>query len=137
GLTRKILLSNIGPSRAERLGVLESHVEHNRKVLLKLGVPETAIETFGSGLLNTHEEVLALRDWAARGGARSIIVPTEVFSARRLRWMSDRIFADGSIIRVVALDPPDYQRDVWWKNEGGLITFQNEIIKYAYYRLKY
>jgi uncharacterized SAM-binding protein YcdF (DUF218 family) len=137
GLARKILLSNIGSSRAERLGVLESHVEHNRKVLLKLGVPETDIETFGSALSNTYEEALALRDWAARRGARSIIVPTEIFSARRVRWMLHRVFTDGGIIRVPALDPLEYRRDDWWKNERGLIAFQNEIIKYVYYRFKY
>src|SRR5262249_44352937 len=95
GLVEKVLVSNIGSSRAERLGVLQSHVEANRKVLLTLGVPETAIEVFGSGLSNTYEEALALRDWAARAGARSIIVPTEIFPARRVRWMLHRVFTDG------------------------------------------
>jgi uncharacterized SAM-binding protein YcdF (DUF218 family) len=137
GLVRKVLLSNIGSGPAERLGVLESHAEHNRKVLLKLGVPETDIETFGSALSNTYEEALALRDWAARAGARSIIVPTEIFSARRVRWTLHRVFTEGGIIRVAALDPLEYRRDDWWKNERGLIAFQNEIIKYVYYRFKY
>jgi uncharacterized SAM-binding protein YcdF (DUF218 family) len=136
-LAGKILLSNIGSSPAERLGVLESHVEHNRQVLLKLGVPGTAIETFGNGPSNTYEEALALRDWAARSGARSIIVPTEVFSARRVRWMLHRVLGDNVIIRVPALEPLEYRHDEWWKNEGGLIAFQNEIIKYVYYRFKY
>jgi uncharacterized SAM-binding protein YcdF (DUF218 family) len=137
GLVGKILLSNIGASRVERLGVRESHVEANRKVLLKLGVPETAIESFGSELSNTSEEARALRDWAVRTGARSIIVPTEIFSARRVRWMLHRVFPDGVIVRVPALDPLDYHRDDWWKHEGGLIGFQNEVIKYVYYRFKY
>ncbi|MEA2987354.1 MAG: hypothetical protein QOG83_65, partial [Alphaproteobacteria bacterium] len=80
---------------------------------------------------------LALRGWATRAGARSIIVPTEIFAARRLRWMLHRVFADDVTIRVPALDPLDYRRDNWWRNEAGLIGFQNEVIKYVYYRFKY
>lgn len=137
GLVRKIVIANIGSSRAERLGVLASHVEANRQVLLKLGVPATAIETFGEGLSNTYEEAMALRDWAARSGTRSVIVPTEIFASRRLRWMLHRALADRITVRVTALEPLGYRRDDWWKHETGVITFQNEVIKYLYYRLKY
>jgi uncharacterized SAM-binding protein YcdF (DUF218 family) len=137
GLAGKILLANIGASRAERIGVLRSHVESNRKVLVTLGVPEAAIETFGEGLTNTYEEALALRDWAARTGARNIIVPTEIFTARRVRWTLHRVFNGDTIIHVTALEPLDYRRENWWRHEAGLIGFQNEIIKYVYYRFKY
>jgi uncharacterized SAM-binding protein YcdF (DUF218 family) len=137
GLTGKILLSNIGASPAEQLGVLQSHVEANRRILIRLGVPETAIETFGNGLSNTYDEARALREWAERTGARSIIVPTEIFSARRVRWMLGRIFDGRAVICVPALDPLLYRREDWWKHEAGLIGFQNEVIKYLYYRLKY
>jgi uncharacterized SAM-binding protein YcdF (DUF218 family) len=137
GLVGKILLPGIGSSRAERLGILESHVEINRRVLLKLGVPATAIEIFGSDLSNTQQEALALREWAVRTGARSIIVPSEIFSARRLRWMLHRVFKNEVVVRVPALEPQEYRRDDWWKHESGLIGFQNEVIKYVYYRFKY
>jgi uncharacterized SAM-binding protein YcdF (DUF218 family) len=137
GLVKKILLSNIRPSPAELLGVLQSHTDANRKVLVRLGVPEQAIESFGSNVSNTYEEALALREWAVRSGARSIIVPTEIFSARRVRWMLHRVFAGAAAIRVPALAPLDYRSDNWWKSEGGLIGFQNEVLKYLYYRIKY
>jgi len=137
GIVGKILVANTGSSRAERLGVLRSHADTNRRVLLKLGVPETAIETFGSGLSNTYEESLALREWATRAGARSIIVPTEIFPSRRVRWMLHRVFTEGVTICVPALDAGDYRRDNWWLHEAGLISFQNEVIKYVYYRFKY
>ena len=137
GLVEKILLSNVGPSRATRLGALEAHVQANREVLLRLGVPEGAIEVFGTDLANTRDEVLALREWAERTGAHSIIVPTEIFSTRRLHWMLHHSFAADMDIRVPALDPGGYRRDDWWKHEGGLINFQNEVLKYFYYRLNY
>ena len=105
-------------------------------VLLELGIPADAIATFGDDLRNTHEEVLALRDWAERHNLRSVIVPTEIFSARRVRWMLHRGFPGDFEIRVVALDPPQYRRD-WWRQTGGITAFRTEFIKYLYYILKY
>jgi uncharacterized SAM-binding protein YcdF (DUF218 family) len=137
GLVKKVVLSNVRPSPAELLGVLQSHADANRKVLIKLGVPDSAIESFGADVSNTYEEAQALRAWAARSGARRIIVPTEIFSARRTRWMLRRVFAGEATILVPALVPLEYRSDNWWKSEGGLIGFENEVLKYLYYRIKY
>lgn len=137
GLVKRILVSNVGISPAERLGVEMSHVAANREVLLKLGVPESAIEVFGANLANTHDEVVALHQWALSAGARSIIVPTEIFSARRLYWVLHRVFGHDAVVRVAALDPLGYDRTNWWRDEQGVIGFQNEVIKYFYYRAKY
>jgi uncharacterized SAM-binding protein YcdF (DUF218 family) len=136
-LVKKILISNVRESPAERLGVIATHTAMNRQILVELGVPERDIETFGTNLSNTYQEALALREWARRAGVHSIIVPTEIFAARRLRWILDRIFGENAVIRVPALDPPEYRDDDWWKHESGVVAFQNEIIKYLYYRLKY
>ena len=137
GLVKKVLISNAYEGPAEKLGAVTPDAEANREALLKLGVPKSAIETFGSNLKNTHQEVLALRAWAKRTGARSIIVPTEIFSARRVRWMLHRAFGGNYMIRVPALEPPRYNRTNWWRHAQGIIAFQNEVIKYIYYRLKY
>jgi uncharacterized SAM-binding protein YcdF (DUF218 family) len=137
GLVKKVLVSNVAASRAEQLGVLMSHVAVNRQVLLKLGVPESDIETFGADLSNTRDEALALRDWAERTGSRSIIVPTEIFSSRRVRWTLRRVLGNAVTVRVAALDPANYRRDDWWREVEGLVGFQNEVVKYLYYRVKY
>jgi uncharacterized SAM-binding protein YcdF (DUF218 family) len=106
-------------------------------VLLKLGTPEGAIETFGHALANTHQEALALRGWAEQHNLHSIIVPTEIFSARRVRWTLRRAFPSEFQIRVIALDAPDYTWDDWWCRTQGISAFKNEVIKYLYYRLRY
>jgi uncharacterized SAM-binding protein YcdF (DUF218 family) len=137
GLVPKILVSNIGASPAERLGVLRSHVRENIEVLEKLGVPADAIEPFGSNLKDTYAEAVALHEWAKRTGAHTILVPTDIFAARRLRWIMHHIFGKDAAVLVPAVDPPDYTRNDWWQTEGGVVTFQNEVIKYVYYRLKY
>ena len=137
GLVKKVLISNVRKRPAERVEVLSSHAAANRAVLLKLGVPEGDIETFGTDLSNTQEEAVALREWAVLTRARTIIVPTEIFAARRLRWMLHRVFGNDLVIRVPALDPREYRDADWWRHEEGIIGFQNEVIKYFYYILKY
>jgi len=106
-------------------------------VLLKLGIPESAIENFGHALGNTHQEALALRGWAEQHNLRRIIVPTEIFSARRVRWMLRRAFPSEFQIRVIALDAPDYRWNDWWRRTQGIVAFRNEVIKYLYYKLRY
>ena len=117
GLVKKILVSGLHLDKSQTLGGLASHADLNRAVLLKLGVPETAIEIFGTELTNTYEETVALRDWAARNGARNVIVPTEIFSARRLRWLLKHEFAGiRTHVDVPALDDPNCTPADWWKN---------------------
>jgi uncharacterized SAM-binding protein YcdF (DUF218 family) len=139
GLVKKILVSQVddnGPAVA--LGVSAGHTEANRQVLLKLGVPASAIDTFGMANKNTKDEAVALHAWAERHHASAIIIPTEIFAARRVRWMFDREFTGQPIrIAVQSFDPPNYARTSWWQNEYGVIAFQNEFLKYIYYRLKY
>ena len=109
----------------------------SKAVLLKLGIPESAIETFGQGLVNTHQETLALQSWAQQHNLHSIIVPTEIFSTRRVQWMLHRVFPPDFVIRVARLEPPNYSRVNWWKNNDLIFDFEIEVIKYLYYKIRY
>jgi len=138
GLVKKILVANVHHDEAETRGIVPSHTDLNRNALINLGVPETAIEIIGRDVSNTYQEVVALREWAVRTHSHSIIVPTEIFSSRRVRWILEHAFRDTGVkIQVPAFDSPEYNRDEWWRNEQGLVIFQNEVIKYVYYRFKY
>ncbi len=139
GLVQKILISQVKDPPPVEIGALTSDTEDIQKVLLKLGVPDSAIEKFGQNNRNTREEAVALRSWADRNRVSALIIPTEIFPARRVNWIFHREFAQTGIrIEVPSFDPPNaYTRDNWWKSEDGVIEFQNEILKYLYYRLKY
>ena len=107
-------------------------------MLLKLGVPADAIEIFGTANKNTKDEAVALRAWAEQNRASTFIVPTEIFSARRVQFIFRRELAAGnSGIEVMALEPSHYSRTDWWTTDEGIVAFQNEILKYLYYRIKY
>ena len=138
GLAKKILISQAPEERAVSIGAMPSHTELNREILLKSGIPAGVIETFGTANKNTREEAVALREWAERNAASVFIIPTEVFPARRVRWIFRREFSGTTVsIEVPSIEPPDYTRRDWWKTEHGLVAFQNEVLKYIYYRLKY
>ena len=139
GLVNKVLVSQVPEPRSTTILGIPGHSELNRMLLMKLGVPETDIEMFGQGNKNTMDEALALRDWAEQRRVSQIIVPTEIFAARRVRWIFYREFAQSPVrLEIPSFDAPgSYTRAEWWKTEAGIITFQNEVLKYLYYRLKY
>lgn len=139
GLVKKVLLSGVDEGRSVNIGAVIGHAEGNLKVLLRLGVPEFAIETFGNANKNTREEAVSLKDWTDRNVVSVLIIPTEIFQARRVRWMFRREFAGTGVrIEVPSFDPPRlYTRAEWWKTEDGMLAFQNEVLKYFYYRLNY
>jgi len=137
GLVTKVLVSEVEQSPALK-GMIPGHTELNRLALLKLGVPETAIETFGRANKSTKDEAVALRRWSDGRHILRFIIPTEIFPARRARWIFDREFAGSNAqIEIAAYDGPDYTRGNWWRTNEGIISFQNEIIKCLYYWLKY
>ena len=137
GLVTKVLVSQVVETRSSKLLDLPEHSERNRLVLQRLGVPDAAIEVFGNSNKNTKDEAVALRSWANRHGVSSMVIPTEIFAARRVRWIFNREFAGSSVRLEIPAFEPSYTRAEWWKTEAGMIAFQNEIMKYLYYRFKY
>jgi uncharacterized SAM-binding protein YcdF (DUF218 family) len=138
GFANKILVSHTASTQQTPVPISPTDSELNRTALLKLGVPPGAIEYFGNANSNTRKEAVAIRQWAERNAASAFIIPTEMFSARRVRWIFQReLSGRGVIIEVPSFEPLGYTRGEWWKAEQGVIAFQNELIKYIYYRLKY
>src|SRR5262245_33532267 len=85
GIVSKVLISQVA--------------EANRTALLKLDVPDAAIEMFGTENKNTAEEARALKEWVEHRSTSVLIVPSEIFAARRVRWIFRREF-DGTGVRI-------------------------------------
>jgi uncharacterized SAM-binding protein YcdF (DUF218 family) len=138
GLVTKVLVADVLPRKSAQIGVVQTHAAVNRRILMRLQVPEQAIELFGNNVSNTYEEAKALREWALRNGATRVLVPTEELAVRRTRWIMQRVFAGTGIdVRVPGLDDPEFERTAWWRSEKSVVAFQNEVVKYLYYRAKY
>ena len=117
GFASTILVANAQMGRAEGLGLIPSHTELNREVLLKLGIPSMAIVGFGDNVSSTQDEAEAIREWALVSKSKRIIVPTEIFAARRVQWIFDRELTPiGVQVIVDALPPPQYTLADWWRH---------------------
>lgn len=138
GTVKIVLLTAAKPSRIEKLWIIPSNAEIARSVLITLGVEPQAIIEIGHDTSNTYEEARAVREWAQTSGATKIIIVTEMFSSRRVRWVFNRELATTGVKVIIdAVPDPDYDFNRWWQNERGVIQFQNEVLKYFYYRVKY
>lgn len=138
GWAPRILLMNPRPSPATQLGLMPSEVDLSRSILLKKGVPAEAIVVPSGMVTNSYDESLVLRHWAKANHITKVIVTTDMFHTRRVRWLYGKELAGTGI--QVEMDPApalDYSTDNWWRNEQGVIAFQNEVIKYLFYRVKY
>lgn len=123
---------------AEAMGLTRPADQVTLEILDKLEVPRTKIHIIGDHVTSTRDEVLAVKEWALENEVESLVILTEIFPSRRVAWAYDREFRDtGIAIAVHAITPRSYSADDWWQNEQGLISFQNEFIKYFYYLLKY
>jgi DUF218 domain-containing protein len=132
-LYKKRLVGKIVVSQTER-----APLNVDVRVLRELGVPDTAIEFFGSGSRNTAEEAAALRIWAVNNRVSVLVIPVEVFFARRAQWILAHQFSGTGIrIEVPSFDPPHaYSRVQWWRT-GGWSIFPTEVAKYIFYWLFY
>jgi uncharacterized SAM-binding protein YcdF (DUF218 family) len=136
--------------RAERLGVFKTEkmptVEMGLRpddheiclaVLDRLKVPRDAVLTLGDGVTSTWDEVAVTRAWCLEHQPRSIAIVTELFPSRRVRYAYEKGLGDLPVeIHVVALPAIGYTAADWWRHEKGLIDFQNEVVKWVYYRVR-
>ena len=144
GMAPQVLFSRAapGPIDALRLRLLPQQTERPVRYLVsllsRLGVPDEAMVELGQDVSSTYDEARALGDWARSSGARSLIIPTDKFTTRRIRWIFQRQLGPmGVRVMVQPVEPPEYKVDEWWRSTNGLLEFQNEVIKYVYYRVKY
>ena len=138
GSASKILIASPQPRRTDEIGLTPRDTEVTKQILLKQGVPEAAISEFGTNVTSTYEEALALRDWVKANGAKSVLIVSDPFPSRRVRWLFRKQLKEtGTQIITCAAPPLEYDSSNWWKHEEGLMAFQNELIKYGLYRLKY
>ena len=138
GMAPKVLLMNVEREPTAELGITAPEGDLTRKVLLAQGVPESDLIAIGNNVSSSYEEAVAVRDWARRTGAKHLLIPTDLFHTRRICWLYEKALRGTGITATVAAVPPrKYTAANWWQHEAGLIDFQNELIKSAYYQLKY
>jgi uncharacterized SAM-binding protein YcdF (DUF218 family) len=138
GVAPRILYMDVKPNPASEQGLMPSEREITRRVLLSNQVPESAITAVGNGVATTYDESCAVRAWLATNSAKSILIATDLSHTRRARWIFRKeLQGTGVQVHVHAIEPEEYSTSNWWKHEEGLIAFETELLKLAYYHFKY
>jgi hypothetical protein len=96
--------------------------------LTERGVPAAAIVKLAQHAGNTREEALAISELLASRSWRRVILVTSDYHTRRSRYICERVFPAGTILRVVAARDSDYDPEQWWRTRGGIKIFAHELI---------
>lgn len=138
GLAPKILLPTPRIIPSAQAGLIPTDLEIARLILVKNKVSDTAIIVISGTVNNTHDEAIAVRQWAATNAVKRVIVVTDFFHTRRALWMFHKELAPAGIqVEADAAPGKIFSPTDWWQHAEGVVTFQNELLKYAYYRVKY
>ena len=124
------------PSEGPGLRIRDSDL--TIRILEQNGVPSTAIQFIGTNLDSTHAELVAIGNWCRENNANRILIPTELFHTRRVASFGSReLNRLGIQLQVIPVANRKYNATNWWQHEEGVVAFNNEVIKFVYYLLRY
>ena len=138
GLAPRILIMQPNPTIIEKLGLVIDDVIVTRKYLEMEHVPAEAIQLLEPNVTSTFEEANVLAAWAHDHGGHRFLVPTDLFHTRRARWILRRQLQPlGADALMIPVRHRKFTADNWWRAEEGVISFQNETVKFAMYLFRY
>ena len=112
--------------------------EINYQLLLKRGIPATAITILPGEAATTFDEATALASFLAERPRARVLVVTSDFHSRRSRWIFARTLGDrAEQITLVSAPSDDLLMDSWWQDEEGFVTILSEYLKLAFYVVRY
>ena len=86
---------------------------------------------------STYEEALVLRDYCQRVPVKSFTIVTVTFHTGRAYWTFRTILPKKVEIRMAGAPEEGFSKSNWWQTEDGLITVNNEFLKWVYYWWNY
>ena len=86
---------------------------------------------------STYEEALALENYRQQIPIQSVTIITAAFHTGRAYWTFRRILPKEVEIRMAGAPEEGFSKRYWWQSKNGLITVNNEFLKWAYYWWNY
>jgi uncharacterized SAM-binding protein YcdF (DUF218 family) len=121
GLAAMVLVSpgRSSPRRKETISELKIELPNdadlNRRVLIRLGVPPTAIHEIDEAE-GTIGEARALQAIVPRLGIRSVLVVTSKYHTRRAGMTFRRVLGDSVQVQAIGSSYDDFQPSRWWQD---------------------
>jgi uncharacterized SAM-binding protein YcdF (DUF218 family) len=102
--------------------------EYGKQLLVREGVPESAIEVLDPPIMNTADEMKTIGGALAKEKDATVILVTSKVHTRRVRALWKRLAAKdgGAIVRGVADDKFDPGH--WWRTTGDALDVVRELL---------
>jgi uncharacterized SAM-binding protein YcdF (DUF218 family) len=102
--------------------------EYNRAVLMRLGVPESAIVTLETEVRDTLDEVNAAVDYLQRSGGTTLIIATSQYHTRRVRLLWRKVARPHQKLIVRAAHDNGFRPTRWWRNTSDILAVSREVM---------
>ena len=110
----------------------------DRRVLIRAGVPDSAITVLPGIVTSTREEAFRVRDYLKTHPARRVTIVTTAFHTGRARWIFRRVLrGTGVDVRAASAADPRYDEATWYTTAAGRAAYLQEVPKWLYYRIAY
>jgi uncharacterized SAM-binding protein YcdF (DUF218 family) len=119
-----------GPdAELEELGVhYIGEEEYNRDVLIRQGVPETAVHILPDTIIDTEQEVEEVSRDMRRSGKRSVIFVTSLQHTRRVKALWHRLVGVTPSASVHGAPEDPFDQDHWWHNTRDALAVVREVL---------
>lgn len=118
-----------------------NHGEYSKELAVAAGIPNAAIAIDDSPVLSTYDEAELLKAYIdqSQNPIQSIIVVSDAYHMRRVRWIYRRIFRIDEMEILMAPVPfesgPVQER--WWEDSVSQFMVRDEYFKFAYNIARY
>ncbi|MGH9707977.1 MAG: YdcF family protein [Candidatus Acidiferrales bacterium] len=112
-----------------RLGVsFTGEEEYSREVLIRQGVPDSAIHILPDTIVDTEQEIEEASREMRRGGKSSVIIVTSPQHTRRVRALWRLLVGkqERAIVRAATEDP--FDAGYWWRNTRDALSVVREYL---------
>lgn len=92
------------------------------------GVPAAAVVRLTHSAENTREEAVAISRELSVHRWKRVLLVTSNYHTRRARYICERVFPAGTILRVIAARDSAYDPSDWWNSRLGWKTFLHEAV---------
>jgi uncharacterized SAM-binding protein YcdF (DUF218 family) len=111
-----------------RLGIeiVREH-EFSRQVLVRSGVPDSAVRLLDGGVVNTVDEMRVIARELERIGAERVIIVTSRFHTRRVRATWRALVGDSPVAVVRPARDDQYDPEAWWRSTRDVLAVSREV----------
>jgi uncharacterized SAM-binding protein YcdF (DUF218 family) len=119
-------------SPADKMAKLGIHFvgeeEYSHQVLVREGVPESAIHILAGPVVNTEEELQEARRELRRNGKTTVILVTSPQHTRRVWTLWQKLVGSDPRATVHAAHGDPFDPDHWWRNTRDVLSVVRETL---------